>query len=491
MPISPPRWFLATAAIVALSLLVWHGTRVSVGVLDWDTYERLLFLPHYDLRAGTGDGHVLLHRTATALMALGLDVRAALLLLNALGFGALLAAATHVGRARGLTGLRLGLAVGVLAIASPGITAMVTMVEDNVLYHAPLLLALHALTAPGDSRRQDVRRGLVAGSMLALAMLTNITALVFLFLLPLAAILAALHRSGDAIRLTTAGAATLAVYYLFHATVLAGAPVAMHTFLPQALALRDFGPTAAPLLSLERLEQVLVGFRAMALRPTLHAMAAPAWLTATLSLVAPVVLLASYLVLARGALPARDADARAHLLPAAVAAVALAFPFFYEPVLIERWDMFWLVLWLGLVARLLRPLPRLPAGALAAALALQTSASVLVIAHQVGRVFETPNQAQTRQTLTAALAERAEAVVLPHDIDRQDLAHLYFHLQDRAVFLVGAGRGGATCHQEMIPLREVPRACAEVADALAVAERTLVDPRVTPGWAPDRRTTWR
>jgi hypothetical protein len=474
---------LAIVGSVAFAALAGLLTSVSPGLRDWDTYERILFLPVYDIGAGTGDTHVLLHRVGHALTGLGVASRDALLLLDAVGFAALLLAGVYVAWDRGLTGRRLGLAVAALAVASPGIAAMLLMIEDNVLYHAPLLLTFHFLTTAPAPASVEARRGVAAGVCLALAMLTNITALIFLFVLPLSGLLAVLGRRGEALRVAVAPIAALGVYYVAHLTLLAGAPIALHTFLPQALALQDFGPSRTPLLSFERLGELFVGFRAIALRPTLHAMAAPGWLEVALSLVAPVALLAGYVALAARGLHVGRAPADGIgpcVTGAAVLFLALAFPYFYEPILIERWDMFWLVLWLGLVAVLAQPLSRGAAAVLGAVLLLQLGASGLVFANHVGGAFISVEEAATQRTLEEASRDDASTVVLPEDIDRQHLAHLYAHLQDHDVFMVGAD---GECLQEAFPLRELPRPCDDVAAEVARAPHAVIDGRVPPGWA--------
>lgn len=473
-------------AIAVVGVLVYVMLVRSPGFLDWDTYDRLRWIG--DLNpAIVADGHILLHVVLHGLVAVGMDPARVVFAATAVGVGLLLAAATYVARARGLEGRALVLVVSLLLVASPGIVAMTAMAEDNVTYQAPLLLFLHWLTMPAPEGKERAQ-GAKAGVMLALAMLLNITSLIFLFLLPLAPVLWGLRRRGDALRLVVTIGTALAIYYLFYLVLYPEAPIAMHQFLPQALRAQDFEQSTAPLGSWARFEQYVGGFRAMALIPTIHRMELSNWLVPLVTRWVPLLLLAAYVVLAarswRLARAEGPIDRRAALLTAAVATLTVVFPYFYEPALIERWDMLWLVLFLALVAVVRSELRAGAEVVLALAMLFQVAGSGLVLAHQLGRAYERPEEAEVRAVTKELQTGGDDPIVLPLTIDRVHLAAMVHRLPRQRIYLVGDEGGQPSCRR-MAPrtMNEVNAACAAVAQHVRGAPKAYVDGRAVPALA--------
>lgn len=452
----------------------------DTALLDWDTYQRLLFIEHYRSDFGA-DTHVLYHLLLRGLLGLGLTPLQAVFFVTATGWGLFLIAAAGVARARGLRGAPLVTTVVIAAVASPGLVSLVLSAEDNVAYFAPLLLAFHLMTHPGETDRQDRTRGALAGVLLAVALLLNVTVLLYLVTLPLALVCMGLGQRRDAIRLGVAGGATLAVYYLAHATLFRDAPIALHDFLPRALALQDFEQSSAPLVSLERAGQYAGGLRAIALTPTFYRMTPPHWVASLATTWAPAALCLAYtaLLVRAWARVRGSVSYRRWVAPAVLCALAFVFPYFYEPVLIERWDWAWLWLFLGLVATV-RSRPR--AGAevvLALVVAIHAGGSFLVVSHHFQRRYEHDEESELRALIDTTL-EDTNPMVLPARINRHHLAYIAHRRPSRRLFLVGDDAGELQCLELRRPLMEQPTPCATVMQTVDRADDAFIDVAIGP-----------
>ncbi|MFK7986050.1 MAG: hypothetical protein AB8I08_08460 [Sandaracinaceae bacterium] len=449
-------------------------------LLDWDTYQRLRFIEHYRADAGP-DTHVLYHLILRGLIGLGLSPLQSVFFVTAASWGLFLVTASEVARARGLAGAPRLMAVIVVAVASPGLIALVLSAEDNVAYFAPLLLAFHLLTHSADTERAERTRGSLAGILLAIALLLNVTVLLYLVTLPLALVCMGLGQRRDAVRLGLAGGTMLVVYYLAYLTAFRDVPIAMHAFLPRALGLQDFDQSRAPLLSTERVAQYLGGLRAIALTPTLYRMTPPHWVATLATAWAPAALCLAYVALlvrawhrVRGTI-----EARRWLAPAALAGLAFVFPYFYEPVLIERWDWAWLWLYLGLISTL-RSRPR--AGAevvLALVIAVHAGGALLVVSHHFQRRYEHDEESDLR-ALVDSMPRDTNPMVLPAAINRHHLAYIAHRRPSRRLFLIGDDAGVPQCVELRRPLLEQALPCATAMQAVDRADAPFIDVAVGP-----------
>ncbi len=459
-------------ALVALLVVVRHG---EVGLWDWDTYQRIQFIHGYSADGPYVDGHLLYHGVMRALMAMGFTDVGAVVVETALGMAAFLALLFWICRREQLSPRLTALVLGAATLGSPGLVALFMMVEDNVLYFPVVLGIFYLQSQVGGA---VIRRGVVLGALLAIAMLVNISLLVLALALVPAAAITAFRDRRRALGLVVALATALAVYYAAHLFPFTGANIALHEFLPRALGLEDFGPAPVPLLSLDRLEQYGIGLRAIALTPNLHAMAVPAGLHWTLAALLPVLLAAGGAALAgtlavvrRGELW-RGALARIDLV--ATLGVSLVFPYLYEPMMIERWDVAWIGGLFVLVLLLRRP-ARWLLGLVGALLVVQAFGTLVTIAHHYGKAWADPALVQSRLAARSFAQHGGEVAVLSSAIDRVVLADFAFRVgSEPRIYLV---RDDGACAR-VVYLGEYPVELDEVRQALRAAKRRYVDPAV-------------
>ena len=193
--------------------------------------------------------------------------------------------------------------------------------------------------------------------LLGLALLINITVLIFFVIGPVGLVAWVIGRRAEATRALVTIGACLLTYYGFHAVSGYGADIALHEYLVKAASLEDYGEDTAPTLSWLRVQQFAWGARAMFLTPGIYRMDLPTDLDTIVRGVLPIVVLGLYVALALWTLRKRQGGEATvwPLLPASVVGVSVAFPYFYEPLLIERWDLFWLCHVLGCIIAEIRP----------------------------------------------------------------------------------------------------------------------------------------
>lgn len=475
---TPAALLGAFALLTALLMpLLGHDT----GLWDWDTYGRLQFLRHYQPERWL-DTHVLYHSAALALMALGLRDVTALVALTAGGAAAFLVLLGWLCRREGLAWGPTALVLAAASVGSPGLVALCLLLEDNVLY-LPAVLGLFALALQvGGEVEGQLRRGVVMGLLLAVAMLINVSLLVLAFPLALAPLQLRTDRA-RAVRMVAALATAVTAYYAAHVAPFTHAKVALDEFLPRALRLQDFHQSSTPLLSLARLEQYLGGLRAMALTPDLHLMRPPPRLYAALLGPLPEFLLALALCLAGWVLLYRWAELkaalRARLDLLGLLGVALAFPYLYEPYLIERWDVAWVGALVGLVALLKARPTRFPLAVVGAMLALQGAGTVITVVHHAGRAWADPAFLQSRAIAQDIRARGADPVVLPFTTDRLLLADFVHHLGGATVYLVRDDGDALACFR-LVDLIEISVEQLEPTQALRAGRSVYVDPALSP-----------
>jgi hypothetical protein len=467
-------------AFVALSALFAGLLVAGSGMWDWDTYQRVQFMPLYrdDM---TADTHILYHHALRALMATGLSPSASIVLVTATSAAAFLLLVLRAAIAFGLSLRARILVVLAASLASPGLVALFLMREDNLPY-IPLLFALYLMLYrdPAD-RSAATRSGIAGGILLAAGMMLNISLLV----IPIALVVpCALWRWMPlrAHRAAVIIAVTFATYYLAHVTLFHGSRIALHEFLPQALALRD-PTTHVPLVSLSRIEQYLGGLRAIALDPSVHMMQLPDALRTALVVVAPKILALLYAVLVVDTLRhdrrALWGSVRGRLDLAAVAGVALGFPYLYEPTLIERWDVMWAGLALVLVVRWARKPSRLARATIIAIVVVQSIGTAVTLAHHYDVAFTDPRIATLRDATDRIRAESRDPVIFPYDIDRLHLADIATRLHDTRLYLVHDA-GETFVAYRVLFLQEHPVPFAEVRWALDHSHAPYLSPTVTP-----------
>ena len=442
-----PRSFVGAALVVSASLvsLAVFLLLTPESTLDWDTYGRLGFISVYDPSVG-GDTHVLYHRIAWLLYKSGLSAVDAVFSLTAGSWFLFLLVVDGVARARGLTARQRLFAFVCAVGASPGMLAMVWMAEDNVAYVALCLGFFHLMMRPRVAVSKETRVGCMAGVLWGLALLVNITVLIYFALVPVGLLALGLGRRSEATRIACAVGVALIVYFGFHLIFGNGASVAMQEYVVKAVRLEDFGEDTAPTFSFMRLEQFVLGCRAMFLTPTVYRMDLPGGLLRVVNVYLPLILLALYGVVGAWFV-ARIRSQSANVwpvLPGALVGLSLAFPYFYEPLLIERWDLFWLCYFIVMLS-VIRAEPRYGIEVLlAVAILIQVGCSVLVTLHHLGGVFITDHEAESAEIAREITEQPYRAVVLPEDIEATQMAHLRHHAAKTAVFLVSAGPEGIT-----------------------------------------------
>lgn len=467
-------------AFVALSALLAGLLVADHGLWDWDTYQRVQFLPEYrdDLVADT---HILYHHAIRALMALGLSPNGGIVVVTATSAAAFLLLVVHAAIRAGLSRRAQVLVMIGASLASPGLVSLFVLREDNLPY-LPLLFALYALLYREDRERASaVRAGIVGGVLVALGMLLNISLLVIpIGLVPVCLLWRWMPLR--ALRAAVLVGVTFAAYYLIHLTVFHGARIALHEFLPQALALRD-PTTQLPLFSTTRLEQYLGGLRAIALHPSVHLMRMSDTVHAALVVVLPKVLAGLYVLVAVDTLR-RDRRAvwkavwrRVDVV--AIAGVALGFPYLYEPFLIERWDIMWSGLVLLLVVYRARTPSRLARVSIIAIVVIQSLGTVVTIAHRDADAFVDPEQVRLRTATARLHEERRHPLIFATDIDRAYLAEIATRTQGQPLYLLGERDGEVRAYRVLF-LDEQPAPLDEVRAALAGAHLPYLDARLTP-----------
>lgn len=475
-------WAVLGGFVVAIVVLVLVR-KPEVGLWDWDTYGRLEFIHVYNPTRYV-DGHLLYHGVMRVLMGAGFTDVGAVVVETALGMAAFLALLATIAIRAKLRGREVALVLAAATIGSPGLVALVLMSEDNVLYW-PIVLAAFALAArPTGDRRAELRRGLALGALLAAAMLVNISLLVLVFVLP-PAIAILVWRPADrprALGLAVALVATLALYYAAHVVPFGGARIALHEFLPEALGLHDFHLSSTPTVSLARFAEYRGGLRAMALTPNLHLMAPPDGLRALLVSVLPLALVAGVATVLAWVVARRRVAAyavgRARIELVGLFAIALVFPYFYEPSLIERWDVFWVGALFALVPLLAARPPRVIVGVLAALIAIGGVGTTVVVVHHYGAAWTDPTFAQWRAAIRVIRARHAEVVVVPYAMPRLLLADLAYRIgAGPRLYLV---RDDGACFQ-FVYMTEQPVERAFVTQLVREQRATAwLDPAVAP-----------
>jgi hypothetical protein len=471
------------AVFVGLTLVLVRERSGEVGLWDWDTYGRLQFIHHYEPHIWV-DGHLMYHGVMRVLMALGLRDLTAIEVETAAGVAALLCMLWWICRRERLSTAHTWLVLAAATIGSPGLVELYLMIEDNVLYLPVVLGVYYLLYMRHAGRRDAVRRGIIVGALIAIAMLINVSLLVMLFALA-AAPLVWLRDRTRALGLVVAGATAVAAYYLSHVVLFPGAKIALHAFLPQALHLQDFAQSSTPIVSLARFEQYRGGLRAMGVAPSVHLMTLGPVLRVILLGVIPKLLvvlwgtLVVWLVRFRRAKLLTALRTRLDLL--ALIAIGLTFPYFYEPNLIERWDLFWVGCLFALVPLFKLAPSRFAVALVVSIIALQGVGTVVAVAHHYGLGWDTPGLAATRATAEVIKQRRGNLVVLPFELDRLLLADLKYRLRARTVYLVRDDGSTVSCVR-LIDLVEHPVEIGELQTALAAPGNadSYVDPALSP-----------
>ncbi|PIE17293.1 MAG: hypothetical protein CSA65_09310 [Proteobacteria bacterium] len=465
----------------ALTLLAFWLCGAREGLLDWDSYARFFFLSEYrpDLYHDT---HQLYHRLLLLMRGMGLPLLVAERLLTASSYAAFLTLLWRIGRREGLSLRGLAFVLVLASLGSPGLLALLLSFEDNVAYFPFLVLFYYNLMRSASTRHDNLRYGVFAGLALALGLLINVTLLIFLFAGASLPLLLALRLRAQASRLALTLATALLVYYVVYLTILHGSRVALHEVLPQALQLRDFQQSDTPLLSFARLEQYLGGMRAIALAPTVHFMQLPRWLRSPLLTFLPLALFALYLaaalLIARHREP-RSREVERPLLVPALFALALAFPFFYEPALIERWDIVYVGVVLLIVRSLGRPQLPLLRSVLALMLLVQCAGGVLVLTNHYGLTYVDPALENTRKLAARARREGLRLLVLPNTTRRPYLAFLRHHTPGVLIYLAWR-EGGQLRVRMLVGLREVEMPASALRSRVLRGTRAFFDPRLDP-----------
>ena len=459
-----------TAAIAAMAGVVGFSVAhflTTDGNLDWDTYGRMAFMPMYDPHIG-GDTHVLYHRVLWWLQELGVSPQRGVFGVTGFFYGTFLVMVDWVGRRRGLSEAQRLLMFALVILCSPGVWTMTWMAEDNIGYLPPVLGYLHLMTCARGTLRQEVLRGIAAGTLLGIALLINITVLIFFVLVPVGLLAWCLGRREEALRSLLTVAVCLTGYYSFHAFAGYGADIALHEYVVKAASLEDFGEDTAPTISWLRLKQFVWGARAMFLTPGINRMELPTNLDNLVRVYLPGVVFVLYAALGAWTLRRRGHREWAvwPLLPASVVGISLVFPYFYEPLLIERWDMFWLCHILGAMA-LLKSRPRMGMEVLLAFLVLIESAyTTLVFTHHFGGKFRMAVDQDTIEVIDEINTSEPEAVIFEAGVDPTQMARVAHAIRGTPVMLVGETAGRLQCVRltHWLGRREV--ACSRLASAL-------------------------
>ena len=444
MKVDLREWVVLGSIFAVFAGLSVLAVSVPLTILDYDTFQRLSWVDEYDwactvVQSGYSkpDTHVLYHGVLNLLTSLGLSAEWAIRTLNGLCFGGAVALLARIARREGHTRAGVATLVFSFGFATPGITCLVVMGEDNIGYLLPLLLVFDWLSRDASGRRENVVYGLLAGAALCAALATNVTALVLLFGAASIPALWLLGQRTTAVRWVVMLVTALALYAHLFLTYFPSCPAALPYFFEQAISFQDDSPAASPLLSLLRVEQVLGGLRAMAVTPTVHRMSEGFLRMGYLEVLLPLVIvtLCAWIAwVSRGQLHGRlqTMARRPDLLWTGL--LLVAFPIAYEAHLVERWDMawvfgFWLIAKYGTQIRV----PMLPMRLLVGA---QGLASVFVVLHHVGVVGETERDARSRQLIREARAEGARTIAAPMELHDNYGAFLQYHLpQTRLVFV--------------------------------------------------------
>jgi hypothetical protein len=369
-------------------------------------------------------------------------------------------------------------------LGSPGLVALFLMAEDNVLY-LPVVLGIYALMDQRDAdRHAAIRRGIGLGALLAVAMLINVSLLVMLFALPAGFVLWLWLRDRvRALGLLVAFVSAFVIYYLAHVFPFTHAKIALHEFLPQALRLQDFAAKSnTPLFSLARFEEYRGGLRAIALTPNIHLMNQTSGLRIVLLQILPKVLfvlaalLVGWLIRYRGA--ALRTVLRTRLDLVGLLAIGLVFPYFYEPALIERWDVFWVGCLFGLVPFFKSRPSRFAIGLVVAMISIQGIGTITTIAHHYGVAWQNPALGRMRLAAREVTEQNRNPVVLAYDVDRLLLADFSFRTGGRVAYLVREDGGEVTCFR-LVNLIEQAISVAELQQALQ-GKSSYIDPALSP-----------
>jgi hypothetical protein len=444
------RTIITVCGIALVTGLMTATLLSDTALLDWDTYQRIQFITRYD---ATGvDTHVLYHALLLGLIDMGVSPVTGVFAITSGSVGLLAATAWWVAAARGLRGRARGLVLGVFLLASPGFVALTLMAEDNLSYLPPLLCFLHLITAAPVTSSRERLRGLMAGAALAIAMLLNVTALIFLVIGPLAILALILKRRAEAQRLVLACLSFAVIYYGFYALSGWSAEPALHTYIWQAASLQDFGKNPIPTWSWMRVEHFAYGARAMFLAPTAYRMDLPTWLSDGLLFYAPIMMIGLQGVLVWWTVKQQPEDTQEQgswpVITLAVFGVTLAFPYLYESLLIERWDMFWLCHFLWFIS-FVRTRPRMGVEVLACALiTLQIIGTGVVLQHHFGDQFAKEGELELRTTIEQIRVKDRALALFPANMNRQYVAHIGHHMPNGSIYLVDdKGHADVVCHR--------------------------------------------
>jgi hypothetical protein len=474
-------WLRGAGAFVALTVALVLARRGEVGLWDWDTYGRLKFIHHYQPDRFL-DGHVLYHYLMRGLMNVGLRDVTAVVVVTALGAAAFLWLLAWICRREGLSLPATALVLVAATFGSPGLVELYLLTEDNVLYLPVVLGIFYVAFQAGGERRAVLRRGVWLGLLFAVGILINVSLLVLLFALAVAPLLAK-REPLRARGLVVAGGTALVAYYAAHVFPFTGAKAALHEFLPQALRLADFQQSNTSLFSMARLDQYLGGLRATALTPSVHLMRLPPGLYALLTGALPHVLAALALCLAGWVLLFRGGSLRAALWVRldllALFGVAVVFPYFYEPALIERWDVLWVGCLFALVPFLRSKPSNFAVGLVALMIALQAVGTTVAVAHHYGKAWADPAFVQMRAAAGEVRERHSDPLVLPFWVDRLLLADLTNQVPGRTIYLVRDDGAELACFR-IVDLMERPVSPREVRRALRVGAHVYVDPALSP-----------
>jgi hypothetical protein len=463
------------AAVLIGFVVALMAILTDQAMLDWDTYVRANFIVRYDPTTSV-DTHVLYHVLLSQLFQWGVPPMQGIFALTAGSLGWLLASGWWVAGERGLGGSSRSLVVAMLLCASPGLIGLTLMAEDNLSYLPPVLCFLHLVTMGPSDPKQEWRRGFGAGIALAVAMLFNVTALIFLVIVPLAVVAWLLKRHAEARCLTGTILAFALTYYGFYWIVNTGGEPALHRYIVQAASLKDFGENPEPVMSLTRMQHFVFGARAMFLTPTMYRMDLPGGVSVVPLVYAPLLLVVAYGLLGVWwARQKRESETMIWVLvPLALLGVTLVFPYLYEPLLIERWDMFWMFYFLALISWI-KARPRMGMEVvLASAIMVQVCGSVVVVRHHFFGAYEKAADTEMRAMISEVEMAGHKRIVLPMNMDRQRVAHMVHHLPGRAFYLVGQNDLAVPMCWQVDPLlAELPVPCERVARRVLGTTHTL------------------
>lgn len=456
------QWLFCLCAVGVATAALFFIQSGQSSYLDSDTYGRIAFIENYQPQNTAADAHILYHHLLAAAIHLpGVTPERGVFLLTALFFALFLATVFWVCRQHQLSVPNQRLIFWAVTLGSPGLVSLFYLAEDNVAYFPILFLLFHLLLRPAAEVRSNVKIAVLCGVLVALGMLLSVTVLVFLGLVVVVPFALIAERTDVVLRIGITIAVALAVYYLAHALLFPGCAFALNDYAKQAIDLKDYTASATDqmlrqsqsyssemvnhvprLFSLERMHLYLGGLRSISIAPTLHTTSLyegdPAVLVNlgfarlgltelilfvyALGFAATVVAIGVWFVRQGGG--ARESFRQRPMLWALVA-IAFGFPYAYEPHLIERWDIGWLLLLYLLVRGLASgTLPAVLRNAVIAMLLLQSVGSVALAANHYGLLFR--SEELTRFDSLARQARESNACAAVESIDDFGRGETYF-----------------------------------------------------------------